>query len=142
LEHLGCKGLNIGTGYYENHGLLGHAVVDDVMIGMERFCAFFNDNEHKEFPHHHKEVAPRTPDKVQPAWTGVPALLPGANVEEDSICPRCGAYVSANEKYEFVKPDGTRKIKCVWCVGISDEEIAQDYIPGRRWSGGTDQYFD
>ena len=141
LEHLECKGLNVGTGYYDNHGLLSHAIVDDVQLGIERFCKFFTENEKTVFKHTHKEIGFYAP----PGFYCTPQpvhYLAAPKTKDNGVCPRCGLAVTEKDLLKFLRTDGSTITKCVWCVDSTDEEINQDYIPGQPFNWSEQYYFD
>lgn len=51
LEHLGCKGFNFGTGYYENHSRHSHAVLAQTNAMIELFLSFYKKHKDKYFNH-------------------------------------------------------------------------------------------
>lgn len=51
LEHLGCKGLNIGTGYYHNHSPQAFADLNHTMKMVRKFVAFYNACKDTELAH-------------------------------------------------------------------------------------------
>lgn len=55
LEHLECKGLNFGTGYYNEHTVLHYANLVDTRKQVQRFYAFY---EKYRDVHLHHEYAP------------------------------------------------------------------------------------
>lgn len=54
LEHLGCSGLNWGTGYADYHSARAHAWLDDTFKSLARFKQFYaaNKNRTLEFQTH------------------------------------------------------------------------------------------
>ncbi len=51
LEHLGCKGFNIGTGYYKGHFEDGYANLNETAENIIKFRNFYYANSGKHFPH-------------------------------------------------------------------------------------------
>lgn len=53
LYKLGVKGLNVGTGYHDEHNDLCYMVEEEVTAQIERFIRFFRRNQFTKFPHVH-----------------------------------------------------------------------------------------
>lgn len=51
LEHLGIGGMNIGTGYYNEHTLKSYANLAETMAQVERFRAFYKEYRDIKIPH-------------------------------------------------------------------------------------------
>ena len=51
LEHLGIKGLNIGTGYYDNHTSWSHAVLTETDMMIRIFKRFYEKYKDVSLPH-------------------------------------------------------------------------------------------
>ena len=51
LEHLGCKGFNIGTGYYNGHFEEGYAKINETAKNIVKFRNFYNANAGRHFRH-------------------------------------------------------------------------------------------
>jgi hypothetical protein len=51
LEHLGCKGLNFGVGYYDNHSPNAYANLSHTAWMVSRFMEFYRDCKDTEMPH-------------------------------------------------------------------------------------------
>lgn len=49
LGHLGCCGVNVGTGYHEEHHLLAHAIVSETKKQIGRFLQFYNQYKNQAF---------------------------------------------------------------------------------------------
>ena len=51
LEGLGCKGVNVGVGYYDYHSISGYVRLDILSKQMEKFANFWKLNKNTHFPH-------------------------------------------------------------------------------------------
>ena len=51
LESLGCKGFNIGIGYYNEHSQRAYMDVSEYIEQMARFIRFFNDHKNIHYKH-------------------------------------------------------------------------------------------
>lgn len=51
LEGLGCKGINVGTGYHNEHQDLCYMVKEETESQVMRFINFFHENKDVKFPH-------------------------------------------------------------------------------------------
>lgn len=51
MEHLGCKGVNIGIGYHRQHTVKCYANMKDTMSQIERFQKFAEKNRDEMYPH-------------------------------------------------------------------------------------------
>jgi len=51
LEHLQCGGLNIGTGYYNEHSMRCHADLRQTMAQVKRFVTMYQDLKDTWIPH-------------------------------------------------------------------------------------------
>lgn len=51
LEHLGCKGLNLGCGYYRAHRPDCFARTDETIEMARRFAGFWREHRHTHLPH-------------------------------------------------------------------------------------------
>lgn len=56
MDELGCKGFNFGTGYYDNHCRMGHALVRETCTMVARFIDFFYDLEGVHLHHEYDEM--------------------------------------------------------------------------------------
>ena len=56
LDHLGIKGVNIGTGYYGEHTKKSYAHIPTLIRQVKRFKKFYDVNKDTKFPH--VEIAP------------------------------------------------------------------------------------
>lgn len=56
LEHLGCKGFNFGTGYYNAHSKQGYARLDELARNIVKFREFYNENKDIKLPHRRKSL--------------------------------------------------------------------------------------
>ncbi len=51
LENLNCKGINFGCGYYDNHSVKAYAIMDELIMSVQKFINFYNSNYNKHFQH-------------------------------------------------------------------------------------------
>lgn len=51
LEFLGCKGVNVGVGYYNNHDIEAFASKNGLMRQIQHFLAFYEENAEIYYPH-------------------------------------------------------------------------------------------
>ena len=51
MEHLGCKGINFGTGYHDNHSEYAWASRKELYSQLRKFLAFFQEYETTVMPH-------------------------------------------------------------------------------------------
>lgn len=51
LEHLGCKGLNVACGYYNEHDKRAYFVVEEYILQIWRFMKFYHKHKHTSFEH-------------------------------------------------------------------------------------------
>ena len=63
LTHLGAKGFNFGTGYYDNHGVGSNAIESHVMHNVQLFKQFYEKYKNTALPH-----AKGAPGKPRPKW--------------------------------------------------------------------------
>jgi hypothetical protein len=60
LEHLGCMGFNVGTGYQDEHTMWAKADMEVLKSQVEKFVIFFQKYETLHFRHEKKPVAVQT----------------------------------------------------------------------------------
>lgn len=51
LDHLGCKGFNFGTAYYDYHSDNAYAILDDLLVNLQKFYAFYKKMQFVAMPH-------------------------------------------------------------------------------------------
>jgi len=51
MEHMGVKGFNFGTGYYDNHGKESHAIESHVLHNVKLFKQFYDKYKNTALPH-------------------------------------------------------------------------------------------
>lgn len=51
MEHLGCKGINFGTGYHNNHDEYAWASRKELYSQLRKFIGFFKEFENVKMPH-------------------------------------------------------------------------------------------
>lgn len=51
LDHLGVCGVNVGTAYYNEHGITCHAILPTLFDQVDTFATFWKKNFGKRFPH-------------------------------------------------------------------------------------------
>lgn len=51
LDHLRCKGINFGVGYYAEHTLRCHLSRKDFILNMRKFLRFYNKHRGEPMPH-------------------------------------------------------------------------------------------
>ena len=51
LEHLGCKGVNIGCSYYNYHSPKAYMVISELENTIQKFITFYHQNKDKKFKH-------------------------------------------------------------------------------------------
>jgi hypothetical protein len=51
LDHLGVRGINIGTGYHDEHTDMCHASMGELTAQVKRFKAFYDMFEDKQYPY-------------------------------------------------------------------------------------------
>ncbi|OVE73922.1 hypothetical protein BVX94_02285 [bacterium B17] len=51
LEHLGCKAMNVGIGYHDEHSKRAYFVIEDYVTQIERFVGFYGKYRDKRFKH-------------------------------------------------------------------------------------------
>lgn len=51
LEHLGCKALNVGIGYHDEHSKRAYFVIEEYLAQIERFVGFYGKYQDKRFKH-------------------------------------------------------------------------------------------
>jgi len=56
LEHLGCKGFNIGVGYVNEHSKTAYMYIDEYMQQMSRFVEFYNKYKDTFFEHSESNI--------------------------------------------------------------------------------------
>jgi hypothetical protein len=56
LEHLKCKGVNIGVGYKEYHSLDAYADIEVWLENVIRFKKFYSQNKKKYYHHEHQPL--------------------------------------------------------------------------------------
>jgi hypothetical protein len=57
LEHLGCQGINIGSGYHDHHTIMSRINLDEYFTNLEKFVKFYYKYIQKSFPYK-KEPTP------------------------------------------------------------------------------------
>ncbi len=75
LSGLGCAGINIGTGYYNEHMHTCFARLSETRSQVQRFAAFYREHYAVKFPHNAKSAMCSTCEAVYP--------------ESLAHCPRC-----------------------------------------------------
>lgn len=51
MEHVGCKGINFGVGYHDNHGEYAFAYRKQLYSQLRKFISFFNEFHNTRMPH-------------------------------------------------------------------------------------------
>jgi hypothetical protein len=51
LEHCGCKAVNIGIGYHDEHSFGAYFVISEYLAQMQRFLKFYHEKKDEFFPH-------------------------------------------------------------------------------------------
>ena len=51
LEHLSCKGFNLGIGYHSEHAINAYMSIKQYTTNIQRFIAFYTDNKDTFFDH-------------------------------------------------------------------------------------------
>ena len=87
MEHLGCKGVNVGIGYYKQHTLLCHASIERSVELKKRFEKFTKKYSNEFFPHESKvEYCFSCQKMIENDWL---------------FCPYCGTEIEY--KYNSLK---------------------------------------
>ena len=58
LTFLGCKGVNLGVGYHNNHHMMAYAWKEEILQQVRAFVTFYESNYDKAFPHAEKVYTP------------------------------------------------------------------------------------
>jgi len=105
LEHLGCKGFNVGIGYQNEHSLQAYFAVDEYVAQVARFLAFYADHQASTFLH--------TPDMVYadvPYWRAFEDISEADTDEPVGYCPCC-----EDEREEWETEDCCGHVVCRIC---------------------------
>lgn len=51
MDHVGCSGVNIGTGYYGQHSAYSFTIMRELLTNISRFAAFYHKNKETYFEH-------------------------------------------------------------------------------------------
>ena len=57
LEHLGCKGFNVGVGYHREHFMDSFMKLTEFVSQIARFMIFYNDNRNTYYPHEESDYS-------------------------------------------------------------------------------------
>lgn len=134
LEHLGCKGLNVGVGYHNEHTERHYFSVEEYVDQIARFILFWYDNRETHFPHTRVESRSRTlwtPDELDD-WANdyddkrrwfrhSASAVPTSSTIDGRIiyeCSNCGGHFDELDTIAH----GTK----IWCPSCSIElEISE-----------------
>jgi hypothetical protein len=105
LEHLGCKGLNIGVGYRNPHTRRAYFVVEEYLAQMRKFAKFYRDNHDRKFAHEKIKFWPHTEcvlyddeciscEECGYAFYEDEAFF----IRQTALCPYCGNEISEMKK--------------------------------------------
>lgn len=88
LENLGCKALNIGIGYYNEHTHNSYAILSQTISQVEAFKGFYTANKNTFFKH-----VPMEYEYYDPYMFGACECLECGMVQGDNmaaVCAKCG----------------------------------------------------
>lgn len=113
LEHLGCKGFNIGTGYYKQHTLRCYANLEETLAQAKRFVRFAKQLGDERLPHIQRPKTfgywPKSSQSWGSNWRSLPSVYRtdlhcddcGSLLDVDWFyCPFCGEPVDDTERYQ------------------------------------------
>jgi hypothetical protein len=85
LEHLKCCGVNVGTGYYEEHHKIAHANLSETIRMVGRFIQFYQQNKRTLFPFEVKYKSYKYQPVIPPApiHPQLPPLPPASEEKEE-----------------------------------------------------------
>jgi len=69
LTFLGCKGVNLGTGYHNNHHIMAHAWKDEILQQVRAFVTFYEGNYNLTYSHMEKVYKSTTYEKENSQYT-------------------------------------------------------------------------
>lgn len=98
LAHLGCKGINFGCGYYDNHSPRAYMRTSDTFHMVDVFRKFYAAHKDTRLVH---KADPRAAD-WQSRWAYIAPMESQADLELQQMyglahCPECGAVVEPDE---------------------------------------------
>ena len=127
LEHLGCKGFNIGTAYYQNHSNFSYANVKELHTMVGRFCRFYN--RHRKVSMRHDPPVIYLDDwRVMYDYDCYCCNGPESQCGGPYTCLYCGSDCCHNSGGE---PYDDLYMLCVHCANLYMEgELEHDHMLG------------
>jgi len=111
LEHLGCKAVNIGIGYYDEHSRRAYFVVEEYLSQIEKFVRFYD--EHKGTRFEHKQIFDRYYESRYRMFLEyyITCKYCGSSFYDDEtyctassiICPDCGEHIPLTDVPDFIR---------------------------------------